>query len=178
MGSSLAALIASLTRTVPDFPAPGVQFADLSPLFADGHGLRSVIAGLAEASPPAASVDLVAGIDSRGFLLGAGVALHLGTGMLVVRKQGKLPPPVHARSYALEYGEAVLEIPAEGIELAGRRVLIIDDVLATGGTLVAAKALLEEAGAEVVGAAVVLELAGLAGRAKLGTTPLAALITQ
>lgn len=164
-----------LTRTVADFPVDGVQFADLSPVFADGPALAHVVAALAAGGP----CDLVAGIDARGFLLGSGVALHLGVGVLPVRKAGKLPPPVHSESYDLEYGHATLEVPAEGIDLAGRRVLVVDDVLATGGTVAATVALLRRCGAEVVGAAVVLEIAGLGGRQRVtalgGRDPLAGL---
>lgn len=161
-----------LTRTVADFPVDGVQFADLSPVFADGPALARVVAALAAAGP----CDLVAGIDARGFLLGSGVALQLGVGVLPVRKAGKLPPPVHSESYALEYGEATLQVPAEGVELRGRRVLVVDDVLATGGTVAAAVALLRRCGAEVVGAAVVLEIPGLGGRELLGSLPLTCLV--
>lgn len=161
-----------LTRTVADFPVDGVQFADLSPVFADGPALAHVVAGLAEGGP----CDLVAGIDARGFLLGSGVALRLGVGVLPVRKAGKLPPPVHSESYSLEYGRATLQVSAEGVELAGRRVLVVDDVLATGGTLAATVALLRRCGAEVVGAAVVLEIAGLGGRERLGALPLTCLV--
>ncbi|MCX2711761.1 adenine phosphoribosyltransferase [Mycolicibacterium sp. J2] len=159
--SSAAAVIAELTRNVADFPQPGVQFKDLTPVLADARGLAVVTDALAEAADGA---DLIAGIDARGFLLGAAVALKLGTGVLAVRKGGKLPPPVHAERYDLEYGSATLEIPADGIDMTGRRVLVIDDVLATGGTLAAAARLLERSGAHVTGAAVVLELSGLDGR--------------
>jgi adenine phosphoribosyltransferase len=158
---SAAAVIAELTRNVADFPQPGVQFKDLTPVLADARGLAVVTDALAEAADGA---DLIAGIDARGFLLGAAVALKLGTGVLAVRKGGKLPPPVHAERYDLEYGSATLEIPADGIDMTGRRVLVIDDVLATGGTLAAAARLLERSGAHVTGAAVVLELSGLDGR--------------
>src|SRR5690242_6248357 len=127
---SAAAVIAELTRNVADFPQPGVQFKDLTPVLADARGLAVVTDALAEAADGA---DLIAGIDARGFLLGAAVALKLGTGVLAVRKGGKLPPPVHAERYDLEYGSATLEIPADGIDMTGRRVLVIDDVLATGG---------------------------------------------
>ena len=160
--SDAAAVIAELTRNVADFPQPGVQFKDLTPVLADARGLATVTDALAEAADGA---DLIAGIDARGFLLGAAVALKLGTGVLAVRKGGKLPPPVHAERYELEYGSATLEIPADGIEMTGRRVLVIDDVLATGGTLAAASRLLERSGAHVIGAGVVLELAALNGRA-------------
>ncbi|MGH3583355.1 MAG: adenine phosphoribosyltransferase, partial [Mycobacterium sp.] len=132
------------------------------PVLADARGLAIVTDALAEVADGA---DLIAGIDARGFLLGAAVALKLGTGVLAVRKGGKLPPPVHAEHYELEYGSATLEIPADGIEMTGRRVLVIDDVLATGGTLAAAARLLERSGAHVIGAGVVLELTGLDGRA-------------
>jgi adenine phosphoribosyltransferase len=162
--TDVAAVIESLMREVPDFPEPGIQFKDLTPVLADARGLAVVTDALAAV---AEGVDLVAGIDARGFLLGAAVATRLGTGVLAVRKGGKLPPPVHSESYDLEYGTATLEIPADGMELAGLRVLLIDDVLATGGTLAAAAALLRTGGATVTGAAVVLELAALAGRAKL-----------
>jgi adenine phosphoribosyltransferase len=159
--SDAAAVIAELTRNVADFPEPGIQFKDLTPVLADARGLAVVTDALAEAADGA---DLIAGIDARGFLLGAAVALKLGTGVLAVRKGGKLPPPVHAERYDLEYGSATLEIPADGIDMTGRRVLVIDDVLATGGTLAAAARLLERSGAHVTGAAVVLELAELDGR--------------
>lgn len=155
-------IIASLIREVADFPTPGIAFKDLTPVFADAAGLAAVTEALARV---AAGADLVAGIDARGFLLAGAVADRLGVGALAVRKGGKLPPPVLSERYQLEYGTAVLEIPADGVELAGRRVVILDDVLATGGTLAATRRLLDGAGAEVVAAAVVLELVGLGGRA-------------
>ncbi len=133
-------MIASLTREVADFPEPGIQFKDLTPLWADARGLATVTNALAGAREGA---DLVAGIDARGFLLGAAVATKLGTGVLAVRKGGKLPPPVHSETYDLEYGTATLEIPADGIDIAGRTIVIIDDVLATGGTVAATAKLLE-----------------------------------
>ena len=172
--TEVADLIASLTREVADFPSPGVQFKDLSPLFADAHGLSAVTDALAET---ASGADLIAGIDARGFLLGAAVAVRLGTGVLTVRKGGKLPPPVHSATYQLEYGTATLEIPAEGIDLAGRTVVIIDDVLATGGTLRATAGLLDQAGAAVTGAAVVLELAALGGSHAVAPLPVTSLRT-
>ncbi|MEO9221152.1 MAG: adenine phosphoribosyltransferase [Mycobacteriaceae bacterium] len=157
-----------LTRVVADFPVGGVQFSDLTPVFADGPALAAVIEALAAFGQ---SVDLVAGIDARGFLLGSGVALQLGVGVLPVRKAGKLPPPVHAQTYTLEYGTATLEVPAEAVPLAGRRILVVDDVLATGGTVAAAVQLLRRCEAEVVGVAVVLEVAGLGGRELLLAGP-------
>jgi adenine phosphoribosyltransferase len=164
MSAQLRDLIASLTRDVPDFPEPGVQFKDLTPLLADRHGLAAVTEALAEA---AAGADLIAAIDARGFLVGASVATRLGTGVLAIRKGGKLPPPVRSAAYSLEYGTAVLEIPSEGIELAGRTVVVVDDVLATGGTIAAAGKLLTDAGARVAAAAVVVELTGLGGRERI-----------
>jgi adenine phosphoribosyltransferase len=168
----VAAVIASLTREVADFPEPGIQFKDLTPLLADAHGLATVTNALAALAEGA---DLVAGIDARGFLLGAAVATKLGTGVLAVRKGGKLPPPVHSESYSLEYGTATLEVPADGIDLAGRKILIIDDVLATGGTVAATVRLLGKAGAVVTGAAVLLELSALGGREKLQGLPVTSL---
>jgi adenine phosphoribosyltransferase len=172
MTSEISRLVASMVREVPDFPAPGVQFKDLTPLLADARGLAAVTDALAAT---ATGVDLVAGIDARGFLLGAAVATKLGTGVLAVRKGGKLPPPVLAETYNLEYGTATLEIPADGIDISGRTVVIIDDVLATGGTLAAAARLLEGSGATVTGAAVVLELSGLGGRAAVRPLPVTSL---
>jgi adenine phosphoribosyltransferase len=170
--TDVAAVIASLTREVADFPEPGIQFKDLTPLLADAHGLATVTSALAALAEGA---DLVAGIDARGFLLGAAVATKLGTGVLAVRKGGKLPPPVHSESYSLEYGTATLEVPADGIDLAGRKILIIDDVLATGGTVAATVRLLGKAGAVVTGAAVLLELSALGGREKLQGLPVTSL---
>ncbi|MDL9947540.1 adenine phosphoribosyltransferase [Gordonia sp. ABSL11-1] len=151
-------------RTVPDFPAPGITFKDLTPVLADPAGLAAIVTALTHRCR---DIDLVAGIDARGFLLGGAVARQLQVGVLAVRKGGKLPPPVHRIGYALEYGSSSLEIPASGIDITGQRVLLVDDVLATGGTVVAAGDLLRRAGAEVVGVAVIMELDGLGGRATI-----------
>ncbi len=172
--TDVAKLIATLTREVPDFPEPGVQFKDLTPLLADRHGLAAVTGALAEV---AAGADLIAGIDARGFLLGAAVATKLGTGVLAIRKGGKLPPPVRREEYVLEYGTAVLEIPAEGIDLTGLNIVVIDDVLATGGTLAAARKLLVDGGAQVAAGAVVLELTDLGGREVVAPLPVTSLRT-
>lgn len=161
-------IISELTRQVSDFPEPGVLFRDLTPVLADDRGFAVVTEALAAR---VAGADLIAGIDARGFLLGGAVAHRLGVGVLAIRKSGKLPPPVYSRSYDLEYGTATLEIPAEGIVLAGRRVAVVDDVLATGGTLAASRDLLTGAGADVVAAAVVMELAALGGRDRLDPLP-------
>jgi adenine phosphoribosyltransferase len=170
----ISELVASMMRDVPDFPEPGIQFKDLTPLLADARGLAAVTDALAETAEGA---DLVAGIDARGFLLGAAVATRLGTGVLAVRKGGKLPPPVHSETYQLEYGSATLEIPADGLNLTGLSIAIIDDVLATGGTVAATVKLLGHCGATVTGAAVVLELAALGGREVLEPLPVTALLT-
>lgn len=168
----VSGVIASLLREVPDFPEPGIQFKDLTPVLADARGLAEVSEAIAEI---ARGADLVAGVDARGFLLGGAVALKLGIGVVAVRKGGKLPPPVLSETYSLEYGSATLEVPAEGIELAGRSIVVIDDVLATGGTLAATNQLLTAAGAHVSGAVVMLELAALGGRAVLAPLSVASL---
>ena len=170
---SAAELIMLLTRQVADFPSAGTQFKDLTPLFADPRGLAAVTDELADV---ASGADLIAGIDARGFLIGGAVAARLGTGVLAIRKGGKLPPPVRTEQYTLEYGTASLELPADGIELAGRSVVILDDVLATGGTVAAAHRLLRHAGAEVTIAAVVVELAGLGGRELVAPLPVHSLL--
>jgi adenine phosphoribosyltransferase len=170
--TSVGDVIASLTREVPDFPSPGIQFKDLTPLLADPDGLAIVTDALAEI---ASGAELIAGIDARGFLLGGAVATRLGTGVLAVRKGGKLPPPVLTETYTLEYGSATLEIPAEGVDIAGRNIVIIDDVLATGGTLAATARLLDDAGGVVTTAAVVLELAALRGRDAVAPLPVTSL---
>ena len=159
---------------MPDFPEPGIQFKDLTPVLADARGLAEVSKAIAEI---ARGADLVAGVDARGFLLGGAVALELGVGVLAVRKGGKLPPPVLSETYTLEYGTATLEVPAEGVDLAGRSVVVIDDVLATGGTLAATHALLTSAGAQVTRAVVMLELAALGGRAVLEPLAVTSLYT-
>jgi adenine phosphoribosyltransferase len=167
-GGSVADLIAAMTREVADFPTAGIEFKDLTPLFADRRGLVAVTDALADL---ASGADLIGAIDARGFLVGGAVAARLGTGVLAIRKGGKLPPPVHTEQYDLEYGSATLEIPADGIELAGRSVVIVDDVLATGGTVVAAQRLLEDSGARVTAAVVVLELTVLGGRELVAPLP-------
>ncbi|MGP9723460.1 adenine phosphoribosyltransferase [Corynebacterium sp. AOP40-9SA-29] len=163
--------LAAKTRHVPDFPGPGIVFQDLTPVLADGAAFRTIVTEMAEVCREF-DIDVVAGLDARGFLLGSAVALELGVGVLALRKGGKLPPPVYHQDYALEYGTAALEIPSEGLDVHGRRVLLVDDVLATGGTLVAARALLDKAGAITVGVAVALEVPELHGAKRLGDLPL------
>ena len=157
-----------------DFPEEGVLFEDLTPVLADSAALNIVIAEMATASRKLGA-DLVGGLDARGFLLGSAVAYELGTGILAIRKKGKLPPPVITQEYTTEYSSAALEIPADGMDIAGKRIVLVDDVLATGGTLVAAHDLIERAGGIVAGYVVVLEVEGLGGREKLGDAPLVVL---
>ena len=172
MTGLLAKRISGLLRDVADFPQPGVLFKDIAPLLADGDAFGAVIGALAAA---AGDVDIVAGVEARGFLLAGALARDLGCGLVPVRKAGKLPPPTVRRAYDLEYGSAQIEVPV-GV-LDGRRVLLVDDVLATGGTLRAAAELLTEAGAQVVGLAVIVELTALGGRALLdGLPPLRVLL--
>jgi adenine phosphoribosyltransferase len=163
----VASLIRARIRDVPDYPKPGIVFKDITPLLADPAAFEATVAALGEpwqgATP---SVDKVVGIEARGFILAAPVALALGAGFVPVRKAGKLPSEVLSRSYALEYGEATLEVHRDAF-VAGERVLVVDDVLATGGTVEATTGLVREAGAEVVGVSVLLELAFLSGRARL-----------
>lgn len=165
--------VRKLTRWAEDFPEPGVRFADLTPVFADPEAYRAVVDELAMCVP---DVDTIAAVDARGFLLGGGVGLSLGAGVVAVRKSGKLPPPVLSESYTLEYGSATLEIPASAMDLSGKRVLVVDDVLATGGTLAATARLVESAGATVVGVCVVLEIEALGGRRRLGKYALSSLV--
>lgn len=172
--ATAADAVRRLTHWVEDFPNAGVRFADLTPVFADADTYRSVVDEFAAC---ASDVDAIAAIDARGFLLGGGVGLALGAGVVAVRKSGKLPPPVIAESYTLEYGSSTLEIPASAIDLKGKRVLVVDDVLATGGTLAATARLIESAGAEVVGVCVVLEIAALGGRRHLEKYPLFSVLT-
>lgn len=170
----VTAVIEALTREVADFPEPGIQFKDLTPVLADAHGLAVITEALAELAKGA---ELVAGVDARGFLVGGAVANRLGIGVLAVRKAGKLPPPIYSETYELEYGSATLEVPADGVDLTGRNIVVIDDVLATGGTLAATTRLLTTAGANVTSAAVVLELAALKGRDLLEPLPVSSLYT-
>jgi adenine phosphoribosyltransferase len=162
-------LIDTLCARVPDFPQPGIVFRDLTPVFADAFAFRTVIDALLE--PFRGTFDVVAGIEARGFLLAAAVGYAAGTGVLTVRKAGKLPRSVYSESYGLEYGESVLEIHRDDIA-PGTRVLLLDDVLATGGTLAAAARLFERSGARVVGSGVVLEIEALGGRALLPGHPI------
>lgn len=166
---------AGLIRAVPDFPKPGVLFRDVTPLLADARGFAECIAALA-APWRDAGVQAVCGIEARGFIFGAALAQALDTGFVPLRKPGKLPPPVLAVEYQLEYGSDRLEARSDALQ-PGTRVLLVDDVLATGGTLVAAQALVARFGAEVVGASVLIELEALRGRERwLGDRPLHALL--
>lgn len=154
----------TLIRDVPDFPKVGVVFKDIGPLLADPAGFATCIDALV-AQWHGTPVDAVCGVESRGFIFGAAMARAMKTGFVPLRKVGKLPPPTLGIDYDLEYGSARLEIGAQGVA-PGTRVLLVDDVLATGGTLDAGRRLLEQAGAVVVGASVVIEIDALGGRAR------------
>jgi adenine phosphoribosyltransferase len=172
-GDEPLARVAALIRDVPDFPEPGVVFRDITPVLADGEAFTDVAVALAALVGEA---DLVVGVEARGFLLGAAAALAAGTGVVPVRKAGKLPRVAASRTYDLEYGTATLELPADTVA-AGTRVLVVDDVLATGGTAAAACDLVTSVGAEVVGFATMIELVALGGRARLGALPVHALLS-
>ena len=154
----------SLVRDLPDFAKPGVVFKDITPLLADADGYAAATDAMA-APWRGVALDAVLAIESRGFILGAALARALGTGFVPIRKPGKLPARVHAQDYDLEYGSDRLEIHADALD-PGARVLLVDDVLATGGTLHAALALARRQGAIVVGASVLLEITALEGRAR------------
>ena len=158
--SALTQLIKSGIRDVPDYPRPGILFKDITPLLGDASTLRLVVDALGNGFGP---IDKVTGIEARGFILAAPVACQLGAGFVPVRKQGKLPSATYAQEYDLEYGSATLEVHQDAFT-PGERVLIVDDVLATGGTARATAALIHRAGAHVVGVAVLMELSFLKGR--------------
>ena len=159
-----------LIRHVPDFPKKGILFYDITTLLRDPGGLREALEGLTTPFREKA-IDLVVGIESRGFILGAAMAEKLGAGFVPIRKPGKLPGATIAQSYELEYGSDTLEIHQDAVK-EGQRVLIVDDLLATGGTACAANDLVRKAGGNVIGIAFLVELEFLKGRERLGETPL------
>ncbi len=161
--SDLTDLISTRIRDIPDYPQPGIVFKDITPLLADGSAFAAVVAALAAGH---GRIDKVVGIEARGFILAAPVACSLGAGFVPVRKQGKLPAATYSESYQLEYGTATIEVHTDAFR-PGDRVLVVDDVLATGGTAAATASLVRRAGAEVAAIAVLLELGFLDGRARL-----------
>jgi adenine phosphoribosyltransferase len=164
----------SLIRNVPDFPRPGIVFKDITLLLGDRSAFAAAVSGLV-APYLDKGVDIVAGIESRGFILGGAVADRLSAGFALVRKEGRLPWTRISQSYTLEYGEAVIEMHSDAIQ-PGQRVLIVDDLLATGGTAGAAAALVERLGGDIVGLAFLIELSALGGSAALGGRPYTALL--
>lgn len=169
-------LVASLIRDVPDFPKPGVVFKDITPLIASAAGYRAAVTELAASAP--SRIDVVVGMEARGFIFAGPVALELGAGFVPVRKPGKLPGQVYTETFALEYGTETLAVHADAV-WPGARVLVIDDVLATGGTVGATAKLIERLGAELVHVSVVMELGFLGGRehlASLGVTDCSAVL--
>lgn len=163
------ATIESLIRPVPDFPKPGILFRDITPLLAEAEGFRAAVDALLapwRARPP----QVFCGVESRGFIFAAAMAQSLGCGFAPIRKPGKLPGPVLRERYSLEYGEDMLELRADALQ-PGSEVVVIDDVLATGGTLQAAARLVERSGARLAGAGVLIELVALQGRERLAALP-------
>ncbi len=158
------AKIAALIRDVPDWPKPGVIFKDITPLLSDADGFAAAIQALVESSPD--KIDVVVGMEARGFIFGAPVAIELGAGFVPVRKPGKLPGEVLSQQFALEYGHETLTILTDAL-WPGARVLVVDDVLATGGTAAATASLISKMGADLIHVSVLLELAFLNGRETL-----------
>jgi adenine phosphoribosyltransferase len=179
-GSSQARdVLRRLVVDVPDFPEPGVMFKDITPVLADPEAFAVVVEALAGAGRDESGssvVDHVVGMEARGFILAAPVALALGAGLVPVRKAGKLPRATYAESYALEYGEATLEVHQDALR-AGDRVLLVDDVLATGGTVAATRRLVERSGAVAHAVSVLMDLSFLPGRQSIGDLPLTSLMT-
>jgi adenine phosphoribosyltransferase len=165
----------SLIRDIPDFPKPGINFKDITPLMADAGALADAVARLAEHARPL-QVECVVAAEARGFLLGPALALELGAGFALARKPGKLPYETVSAEYLLEYGEETLELHTDAVA-AGRRVLVHDDLLATGGTAATLCDLVEQLGGEVVGCGFLIELAFLGGRERLAGRDVHALLT-
>ena len=173
--STVAPEWAALVRDVPDFPQPGILFKDITTLIKDGNAFRQVIGALVNRYR-GRQIDRVVGVESRGFIFASPLAYELGAGFIPVRKPGKLPADVIKTEYQLEYGANTLEVHRDAIE-PGQKVLIVDDVLATGGSAAATVKLVEELGGTVMGIAVVIELSFLDGREKLGGYDLFSLVT-
>jgi adenine phosphoribosyltransferase len=173
VAAEISDLVTTRIRDVPDYPQPGILFKDITPLLADGPAFAATVGALASGY---AGVTKVAGIEARGFILAAPVACELGAGFVPVRKQGKLPAQTYAESYELEYGIATLEVHTDAFQPTDQ-VLIVDDVLATGGTAAATAELIRRSGATVVGIVVLLELGFLGGRGKLAGLPIRSLVT-
>jgi adenine phosphoribosyltransferase len=171
MPDSLRAAI----RDVVDFPKPGIIFKDITPILADGKLFRKSISLLCETAG-GAKIDKVAGIDARGFIFASAVADRLGVGFVPIRKKGKLPWKTRQTAYALEYGEAIVEIHEDAVK-PGESVLLVDDLLATGGTAAAAVKLLDELGANLIGISFLIELSFLGGRAKIVPHQVASILT-
>jgi adenine phosphoribosyltransferase len=165
--------IKNLIRDIPDFPKPGILFRDITPLIGDARGLAAIVDQIAD--PWLGKVDMVLGIESRGFIIGAPVAYRLGVGLAIARKPGKLPFRTVDETYDLEYGSAALQIHEDGM-MGQQRILIVDDLLATGGTALAAIRLVQKLGSEVAGCAFVIELKFLNGRARLAPVNCSTLI--
>jgi len=168
-------MLEGLIRDIPDFPKPGVVFKDITPLLADTVAFRSTVDGLSDAFA-GLEVDRVLGVEARGFIIAAPVAYHFGAGFVPVRKAGKLPWQIEREEYELEYGTDLLEVHRDAVR-PGERVLIIDDVLATGGTAAATARLVDKLGGEVIGFGFVIELLFLGGRSQLGSVPVHSLVT-
>jgi adenine phosphoribosyltransferase len=172
----VASLLSERIRVVPDFPRPGIAFQDLCPVFAVPGLLGDIAAAMADAAVNNCRFDRVLAVEARGFILGAAIALRSAAPLALARKEGKLPGPVHTASYELEYGQASLEIQQSAIK-PGERILIVDDVLATGGTLAAAAALVAEAAATTAGHAVAVRISALSGERRLRPSPVFALLS-
>ncbi|CAN7379989.1 adenine phosphoribosyltransferase [Terrabacter sp. LjRoot27] len=172
--SQISDLVASRVRDVPDFPKPGIVFKDLSPLLADGVAFGALVDDIARRWE--GQIDIVAGVEARGFIFGAPVAHALGLGFVPIRKAGKLPGDTIASAYSLEYGTAEVEVQADAFP-AGARVLLIDDVLATGGTAAAACELIERSGATTTALEFLIELAFLEGRSRITSGAVNAILT-
>jgi adenine phosphoribosyltransferase len=172
--SDVSRLCAAI-RDIPDFPKPGIVFKDITPVLADAELFKESIL-LFAGQLSGLGVQKVVGIDARGFIFGAALAFHLGVGFVPIRKKGKLPWRTQSVAYALEYGEATVEMHTDAVT-AGERIVLIDDVLATGGTAAAALSLLQAAGAEVVAVQFFLELGFLRGRQKLGEARIGTAVT-
>ncbi len=164
-GEVTLADLKSLIRTIPDYPKPGILFRDVTTLFGDAQGFKAVIEQMA-APYRGVPVDAVAGIEARGFILGGAIADKLGCGFVPVRKKGKLPWKTIGQDYALEYGTDTIEIHADAIN-KGERILIVDDLIATGGTVEAAVKLLRQCGGDIVGAAFMIDLPDIGGGKRL-----------